>query len=1730
MKRRVQLAGNVRADDVVKKPKLDFLASKFEGSKFHYSISQEDADIRSCLLLWSDACDAYEAGKSTVDPVAEFFVHSYDGEELTKWLERVDEPILVHYIVSVVLRILDRVNKSASCYKQRAILVFGQLVRRASKLRRQLCQRCTAYQVEVFTLLTFGAILGPTAVDDLVRFFDVDDPAVARQFRDPLLADSCVKFTTAVIRFASFQALQRICGEKFILQTLLRNVKLCVEAESICNALNIVRCRVIESMEVAKSSKVKILSSCFRSVCSLIGNEALNECLENFFSSCVEHLHVVDIDLGVGERTLNNVLYKLYIELTSHFDSSLVTERVVVKLVRACPDLVYRCLEHDCAYSTWQTPHQFGLLWATMLRETGDQISSFCSTVLDAKALARLAVPDLAIQRLAMPLWKSKNAESIIVASKVFQALISRAKIALRAMAADDRLQTVASIFLETLPTFEEVRQCFLYARQLYANGGPYELPGATAELVASTLLLFCSLHKDFLSNVDIVQIFLTTECFLSMDVKLQLLSLFPFSSVELIDLVRKPKEGKSVVGRLLHYYEKATDKEVIALDNAFCRICQLSEVLGSHSTEIKLWLAAFAHGNGDLARKCFEEVVHAAVCSQYARYEALLRNAEVFEGSWSIDGDMAAIENLFDHFVLGTEQKLEFSILTPTLLWWCEAQECLDTGVEQCVLRCLRLLLWFQKGSRDQLLTVLRNSNSPLASVIVNEEARLERKAKLRKDADAFQTEAFSVYTSNSEASRCCDIFELNCCGEKRIDNFLFLIHLWRKARANNLSSADRMLSLVDRAMHEWQMCTDLFLQVDIVQEDVLFALLRMNLSAEMCFSSPCFAELVRSNIAVYLSDLIVTSHRLSKSKECAERLAPMATAEQLMVTLGSVNRDQKLNFNVFEVYWMQLISFAKSDLDVSVRLSEAACTCVLMDLFSNPLKTLSRSDCVFRVVDFLLSHVCVRLNFANSADLLFRYVGGSRHAANLFLTMQKADRKEKMRHRLVHWVAENSGGLPPVRVTLLPVFGANADCDDEAFLSTIRRLYEDSFTDVALWNKDTVSLAVALIKRLPDVGSLLVSSCSKAIAGHSLVGLDDCMTIFAKSWHDCLSAMELLVSCIEHETTVTNFELTLVSRVKSQWRPPIGSTIYRELWQLILARRFASAEHVQLICQMVGSLKCTMHLPIVSMIFGHSMFGSVVVLGKEELPKYALVALLLVCCESDPSVMESSHVPALLSSYGATLGLADTTILKLLTLYEASGIDLSIFHPLVWGPTALSSFVNWKQLGPSLWNRPLASEVLNCIDEEKMQRTISSFPLELDFDLHHSWPAADLYDPRFLLPTFAGILRCETVVNCRQFVSTNCLGFVLCGLSFADRDLRALCYSNLVDFHEALNGSENFAEKSQLSLLIALVRQSVAKDNQRLPFVIGLFLCRAVSVFMNPRNPVYPTLCLFLLIRPRMDLSLVPNFFRFFHSAGPEHRHERLWILNLLADGLRTNVDFQIACRLYTFKFLFSFYHCSLCERNQRAAILRAVVAVSRIPKAAMALCREHNWLGFLATLCRGPTPWSAVEVLRNIFRFIFRRKRSLRWNLAVGWTSCASSALSKAAIRSTDNAEAAVRLTTMLLKAYSMHPFGSTVSQLSDIVDKLDPYVDAANACTLRRMLGKAFVQAFCVVGAASISNALLQHYLSNVYRTCPSDKLLVNTIRKLRKLCKSDCRFDASKAYFRNVLYATKVRTL
>ena len=97
-------------------------------------------------------------------------------------------------------------------------------------------------------------------------------------------------------------------------------------------------------------------------------------------------------------------------------------------------------------------------------------------------------------------------------------------------------------------------------------------------------------------------------------------------------------------------------------------------------------------------------------------------------------------------------------------------------------------------------------------------------------------------------------------------------------------------------------------------------------------------------------------------------------------------------------------------------------------------------------------------------------------------------------------------------------------------------------------------------------------------------------------------------------------------------------------------------------------------------------------------------------------------------------------------------------------------------------------------------------------------------------------------------------------------------------------------------------------SKTCLRLPSLVTVFLVRSVQILLTPLDPMYRAVTGFILAKPALDLYNIPEFLRLLHSREVNSETEQRWVLELVKDGLRDNMDYSIAVKSYVFKLLLS------------------------------------------------------------------------------------------------------------------------------------------------------------------------------------------------------------------------------
>ncbi|XP_053513946.1 nucleolar pre-ribosomal-associated protein 1 isoform X2 [Artibeus jamaicensis] len=383
---------------------------------------------------------------------------------------------------------------------------------------------------------------------------------------------------------------------------------------------------------------------------------------------------------------------------------------------------------------------------------------------------------------------------------------------------------------------------------------------------------------------------------------------------------------------------------------------------------------------------------------------------------------------------------------------------------------------------------------------------------------------------------------------------------------------------------------------------------------------------------------------------------------------------------------------------------------------------------------------------------------------------------------------------------------------------------------------------------------------------------------------------------------------------------------------------------------------------LPAVhALLTQHSLFLPTLLEAEEGDPdrrvKEALVDLVLGVVRLCPAVCDGSHFAVLLGAYGASLSVLDQKILLLLRAYEQSGLSLTSFRVLLWGPAAVEHHKTCRSLGKSLWQQPSVGDVLRLLDRDRMMRTILHFPQnrrllppeDAQDPLFADSSAVELdglYDPCFLLHLFSELTRPEFVVDCRKFLDSNALGLTFAALSSYDPQMRAAAYSVLAAYYGHVEGAR-FREQPQVLYLLDVVRGGVRTPNMRLTFTLALFAAKAALQVLKPEDHMYLKINKFLLSHEHLNMNKVPGFYQFFYSSDFQHSTERKWLLGLLRQGIRDRHCFLLCARRGVFHVLLSFFHSPLCDQAAQNWVLEILQSAARDARSAYELLRDYSLL---------------------------------------------------------------------------------------------------------------------------------------------------------------------------------------
>ncbi|ESO98572.1 hypothetical protein LOTGIDRAFT_174169, partial [Lottia gigantea] len=397
--------------------------------------------------------------------------------------------------------------------------------------------------------------------------------------------------------------------------------------------------------------------------------------------------------------------------------------------------------------------------------------------------------------------------------------------------------------------------------------------------------------------------------------------------------------------------------------------------------------------------------------------------------------------------------------------------------------------------------------------------------------------------------------------------------------------------------------------------------------------------------------------------------------------------------------------------------------------------------------------------------------------------------------------------------------------------------------------------------------------------------------------------------------------------------------------------------------------------------MVMSHSKFLAVMFGEKSQEIKGSMITLLLSIAEISTDCYDSNNIRIFLGIYTASLSLSDQKLLKLISLYENnSTVDLNQYQPFLFGQKALDFYSSKKYQAPSILRETKMADLIDCLDESLLLKSALNFPLYRGLvpsevkKVDKIGGNEDCYDPCFLLPVFNQLLQPGVIVDLKQFITSNCLGFVLAGLSSHVTSVRQACYLILKQYYDRLS-TATFPEVEEIKYLLELLRGSIETPSMKLCTVITVFLSKMAKLLLSPENHMYKSLTTFLMSKPTLEFDRIPGFYRFFNSSELDHHQERQWMLNMILDGLRTYDDFRIYETLYSFKLLQSYYQSLLSDLHSQTIILKIINSVCIDIETITVLYEKHGILTWFLGVILQLKPGSChVTLITEIFHNIW------------------------------------------------------------------------------------------------------------------------------------------------------------
>ena len=209
-------------------------------------------------------------------------------------------------------------------------------------------------------------------------------------------------------------------------------------------------------------------------------------------------------------------------------------------------------------------------------------------------------------------------------------------------------------------------------------------------------------------------------------------------------------------------------------------------------------------------------------------------------------------------------------------------------------------------------------------------------------------------------------------------------------------------------------------------------------------------------------------------------------------------------------------------------------------------------------------------------------------------------------------------------------------------------------------------------------------------------------------------------------------------------------------------------------------------------------------------------------------------------------------------------------------------------------------------------------------------------------------------------RLVDSGAISYAISSLSSTDWFVRAAGYHLLARMVKSMETAKLAQEKQVWLQVLYLLKNGLVSGSSiskcaRLSSLITVYLVRVMEVLLTPLSPLYKSVSRSIIAKPALDLQSVPEFSRMLNSSDLNSTVEQRWILEVVRDGIRDNLDYSLVSRNFVCKILQSQWGSVVMDRVRHLQVLDVLERCVATNYGCIDLVTRHGLLTWLVGILR-------------------------------------------------------------------------------------------------------------------------------------------------------------------------------